>query len=99
MSNLQTIIEDAFESRADITPRNVEAQVKDAVMEAIDLLDTGQARVSEKKGNEWVVNEWLKKAGRASLPTTTLAVSVKVAFVWFHLRRYARVPISPPAWS
>jgi 2,3,4,5-tetrahydropyridine-2-carboxylate N-succinyltransferase len=62
MSNIQAIIDDAFENRADITPRNVEAQVKDAIMEAIDLLDTGQARVSEKKANEWVVNEWLKKA-------------------------------------
>ena len=62
MSNIQTIIDDAFENRAEITPRNVGAQVKDAVMEAIDLLDTGQARVSEKKGNDWVVNEWLKKA-------------------------------------
>ena len=62
MSNIQTIIDDAFENRAEITPRNVEAQVKDAVMEAIDLLDTGQARVSEKKGSDWVVNEWLKKA-------------------------------------
>lgn len=62
MSNIQTIIDDAFENRAEITPRNVEAQVKDAVMEAIDLLDTGQARVSEKKGKDWVVNDWLKKA-------------------------------------
>ncbi len=62
MSNIQTIIDEAFENRADITPRNVDPQVKDAVMEAIDLLDTGQARVSEKKGSDWVVNEWLKKA-------------------------------------
>jgi 2,3,4,5-tetrahydropyridine-2-carboxylate N-succinyltransferase len=62
MSNIQTIIDEAFEHRADITPRSVDPQVKDAVLEAIDLLDTGQARVSEKRGNDWVVNEWLKKA-------------------------------------
>ena len=63
MSNLQSIIEGAFERRADITPRNVDTHVRDAVLEAIDMLDTGKARVAERKGvGDWVVNEWLKKA-------------------------------------
>ncbi|GMR20601.1 MAG: 2,3,4,5-tetrahydropyridine-2,6-dicarboxylate N-succinyltransferase [Gammaproteobacteria bacterium] len=62
MNNIQTIIEEAFERRADITPRSVDTHVKDAVLEAIDLLDSGQARVAEKKGGNWTVNEWLKKA-------------------------------------
>ncbi|MGD8560413.1 MAG: 2,3,4,5-tetrahydropyridine-2,6-dicarboxylate N-succinyltransferase [Gammaproteobacteria bacterium] len=62
MSNTQQIIEEAFENRADITPRNVETRVKDAVNEAINQLDQGKARVAEKQGNDWVVNEWLKKA-------------------------------------
>ena len=62
MSDLQSIIEQAFEKRADITPRNVETQVKEAVLECIDLLDSGQARVAEKIDGDWVVNEWLKKA-------------------------------------
>ncbi len=62
MSDLQQIIEEAFERRADITPRNVETHVKEAVMEAIDMLDSGKARVAEKADNGWVVNEWLKKA-------------------------------------
>ena len=62
MSDIQTTIEEAFERRAEITPRNVETHVKDAVLEAIELLDSGKARVAEKKGGSWVVNEWLKKA-------------------------------------
>jgi len=62
MSDLQQIIEAAFERRADITPRNVEPQVKEAVMESLDLLDSGKARVAEKGADGWVVNEWLKKA-------------------------------------
>ncbi|MBD3619671.1 MAG: 2,3,4,5-tetrahydropyridine-2,6-dicarboxylate N-succinyltransferase [Chromatiales bacterium] len=62
MSDIQTTIEEAFERRAEITPRNVETHVKDAVLEAIELLDSGKARVAEKKGGNWVVNEWLKKA-------------------------------------
>ena len=64
MSNLQNIIEEAFERRADITPSNVDAQTKDAINESIMLLDSGQARVAERVGDsqEWKVNEWLKKA-------------------------------------
>ena len=62
MNDTQQIIGDAFERRADITPRNVETQVKDAVVGAIEQLDCGEVRVAEKQGNDWIVNEWLKKA-------------------------------------
>ncbi len=62
MSDLKSIIEEAFEHRADITPRTVDTHVKEAVMEAINLLDSGSMRVAEKKDGTWVVNEWLKKA-------------------------------------
>jgi len=62
MSDIQSIIDEAFEKRADITPRTVNTHVKEAVTEAIELLDTGKARVAEKIDGEWKVNEWLKKA-------------------------------------
>ncbi|MDA3870237.1 MAG: 2,3,4,5-tetrahydropyridine-2,6-dicarboxylate N-succinyltransferase, partial [Gammaproteobacteria bacterium] len=62
MNELKNIIEEAFERRADITPRNAETHVTDAVNECIALLDSGKARVAEKKDGDWVVNEWLKKA-------------------------------------
>jgi 2,3,4,5-tetrahydropyridine-2-carboxylate N-succinyltransferase len=62
MSDLQATIEEAFERRADITPRSVETHVKEATQEAIRMLDSGQARVAEKKDGNWVVNDWLKKA-------------------------------------
>lgn len=62
MSDLQNIIEEAFERRADITPRNVETHVREAVEEVIAMLDSGAARVAEKTSGDWVVNEWLKKA-------------------------------------
>ncbi len=62
MDDLKNVIEEAFERRADITPRNVETHVKEAVEEAIMLLDSGKARVAEKKDGDWMVNEWLKKA-------------------------------------
>ena len=62
MSELKSIIEQAFENRAEITPANVDPGVKQAVLDAIDLLDSGEARVAEPSTDGWSVNEWLKKA-------------------------------------
>ena len=59
---LKSVIENAFEQRTDITPRSVDTLVKGAVEKAMNLLDSGQKRVSEKKDGQWIVNEWLKKA-------------------------------------
>jgi 2,3,4,5-tetrahydropyridine-2-carboxylate N-succinyltransferase len=62
MQDLQEIIENAYQRRAELTPRNVETLTRDAIIEAIEQLDSGKARVAEKIDGEWVVNEWLKKA-------------------------------------
>ena len=60
---MKDIIEAAFEDRAHITPNSANVEVRQAVEEAIHLLDTGKARVAEQKGiGDWQVNEWLKKA-------------------------------------
>lgn len=61
--SLKSVIEAAFERRADITPKTVDAESKRAVEEALHLLDTGAMRVAERQSvGQWTVNEWLKKA-------------------------------------
>jgi 2,3,4,5-tetrahydropyridine-2-carboxylate N-succinyltransferase len=62
MSQLENIINDAFENRADITPATVSPEVRSAVEEAINLLDSGKVRVAEKINGDWVTHQWLKKA-------------------------------------
>ncbi len=62
MTDLQQIIEQAFENRAEINPANVESDVKNAITEAVGLLDSGRQRVAEPVEGGWQVNEWLKKA-------------------------------------
>jgi len=63
MQELQPIIEAAFERRADITPRNAESHVKDAVMTVIGMLDQGTLRVAERtEGQNWITHQWIKKA-------------------------------------
>ena len=62
MNELQSIIDEAFERRADITPRNVDSKLKDSVEQVIDMLDKGHLRVAEKINGDWVTHQWLKKA-------------------------------------
>ncbi|TJZ76131.1 2,3,4,5-tetrahydropyridine-2,6-dicarboxylate N-succinyltransferase [Chitiniphilus eburneus] len=62
MSNLQSVIETAFENRADITPASVSAELRDAINEVITGLDRGALRVAEKIDGAWHTHQWLKKA-------------------------------------
>ena len=62
MQDIQAIIDEAFERRADITPRSADAKTKEAVETVIDQLDKGKLRVAEKIDGEWVTHQWLKKA-------------------------------------
>ena len=60
MQALEAIIEQAFENRAEGFDNKDEVEA--AVMEAIAMLDSGAVRVAEKRGSDWHVNQWLKKA-------------------------------------
>ena len=62
MNELQPIIENAFEQRQSITPEGVDDNIRQAILTTIDLLDSGELRVAEKKDGDWHVNQWAKKA-------------------------------------
>ena len=64
MSQLQSIIEDAFERRADINPANASNEVKDAVFGVLADLDAGKQRVATRIAGtqQWETHQWLKKA-------------------------------------
>lgn len=60
-ATLQAAVEAAWDRRETINAQT-KGEPRDAVEAAIELLDKGQARTAEKRGEEWVVNQWLKKA-------------------------------------
>jgi 2,3,4,5-tetrahydropyridine-2-carboxylate N-succinyltransferase len=62
LATLAATIDEAFERRADITAKNSPPALRHAIEECIELLDSGQARVAEKRDGQWTVNTWLKKA-------------------------------------
>jgi 2,3,4,5-tetrahydropyridine-2-carboxylate N-succinyltransferase len=64
MTTLQSIIEDAFENRSEITPSTVSSEIKNAVNETMEGLNHGVHRVASRVGNsqDWETHQWIKKA-------------------------------------
>lgn len=62
IGKLRHEIEAAYENRMQLNPENTASSIRQAVGNAINLLDRGEVRVAEKHNNQWQVNEWLKKA-------------------------------------
>jgi len=60
-ADLARTIDAAWEDRAKVDA-STKGPVREAVEEALQLLDDGRARVAEKDGAAWTVNQWLKKA-------------------------------------
>ncbi len=71
--DLRDTIEAAFERREEISAATTGA-VREAVEEALALLDCGKARVAEKVDGEWIVNQWLKKAVLLSFRLNDMAL-------------------------
>ncbi|MGV7031693.1 2,3,4,5-tetrahydropyridine-2,6-dicarboxylate N-succinyltransferase [Methylobacterium symbioticum] len=70
-ADLARTIENAWEERATIDA-STRGPVRDAVETALNLLDSGKARVAEKSGSDWQVNQWLKKAVLLSFRLTDM---------------------------
>ena len=61
-ADLQATIEAAFDDR-DNVGTTTQGEIREAVGDALNLLDSGAARVAEQGSDgNWVVNQWLKKA-------------------------------------
>ncbi|HVL10435.1 MAG TPA: 2,3,4,5-tetrahydropyridine-2,6-dicarboxylate N-succinyltransferase [Burkholderiaceae bacterium] len=59
---LQSLIDQAWEDRASLSPKAAPADIRDAVASVLAQLDAGTLRVAEKRDGDWIVNQWIKKA-------------------------------------
>jgi len=62
MHELQQMIEQAWEKRAELHPGNAPARIGEAVNGVLDELDQGKLRVAEKINGAWITHQWIKKA-------------------------------------
>ncbi|MBI3440020.1 MAG: 2,3,4,5-tetrahydropyridine-2,6-dicarboxylate N-succinyltransferase [Proteobacteria bacterium] len=62
LQSLAPAIDQAWERRDQVSPQTKGVD-RDAIEAALELLDSGQARVASRSGNgEWTTQQWLKKA-------------------------------------
>ncbi len=59
---LESLVDAAFERRAEITPGQVQPELSDALAHVIAELNAGRLRVAEKIADAWVTHQWIKKA-------------------------------------
>jgi len=59
--NIKAIIEDAFQRVTELSPKEIESNVRPAVEQVLQLMELGELRVAEPKNGNWQINEWLKK--------------------------------------
>lgn len=76
---MRDIIEKAWLDRSLLNDESV----RKAINDTIDSLDKGKIRVSEKVNNEWVLNEWIKKAVLLYFPISKMEV-IEVGPFEFH---------------
>jgi len=68
---LESAIEAAWEARETLTPAT-KGETRDAIEATLEALDKGALRVAEKRGNDWHVNQWAKKAVLLSFRLTDM---------------------------
>ncbi|MGO4573151.1 2,3,4,5-tetrahydropyridine-2,6-dicarboxylate N-succinyltransferase [Microvirga sp. 2TAF3] len=73
LTDLARTIDAAWEDRANVNV-STRGPIREAVEQALHLLDSGKARVAEKSGGEWQVHQWLKKAVLLSFRLNDMAV-------------------------
>lgn len=64
MDSRLSLIEAAFEDRANLNPANAPDDIKQTVASVLDDLDSGKLRVATRIGDsqQWETHQWLKKA-------------------------------------
>ncbi|QCK15099.1 2,3,4,5-tetrahydropyridine-2,6-dicarboxylate N-succinyltransferase [Mangrovivirga cuniculi] len=75
MTELQKVIEEAWENRELLK----EQKTQQAIEEVIEGLDKGTMRTAEPKGEDWQVNDWIKKA----------------VILYFPIRKMERIEVGP----
>ncbi len=89
MENLISLVESTWENRNLSGEKKSEEEIRFAISQVLEKLDSGEIRVAEKQNNKWYVNEWIKKAILLSFKYNSNKVSNDNS----SLKYYDKVPL------
>ena len=72
--SFERIINEAWNNKSQVNSKSSKKLLA-TIGKTIELLDSGKIRVAEKKGNEWTVNQWIKKAILLSFRINKMKIS------------------------
>ncbi len=96
--NLEATIEAAWDARDSISSATT-GETRDAIESALGQMDSGQARVAEKKDGEWVVNQWLKKAVLLSFRLSDMDIMPYASAEGARVQAWDKVPLKFDKWT
>ena len=70
----EKIINEAWNNKGQVNSKS-SRKILNAISKTIELLDSGKIRVAEKKNDEWIVNQWIKKAILLSFRVNKMKIS------------------------
>ena len=82
MQNFEEIINKAWDNKEQISSKS-DKSIIEAINQTIELTDQGKIRVAEKRGSEWVVNQWIKKAMLLSFRINEMEIIKGPYATWF----------------
>ena len=80
--SFEKIINEAWENRNQVNSK-AGKKIIEAIDKTIELLDEGKIRVAEKKNDQWIVNQWIKKAILLSFRTNEMKKLKGPYGTWF----------------
>ena len=80
--SFEKIINEAWNNKSQVNSKS-SRKLLNAISETIELLDSGKIRVAEKKNNEWIVNQWIKKAILLSFRVNKMKTLKGPYAVWY----------------
>ena len=82
IKSFEKIINETWDNKNKINSKS-DKKIVSAINKTIDLLDAGKIRVSEKKNNQWLVNQWIKKAILLSFRVNKMKASKGPYSTWY----------------
>jgi len=80
--SFENIINEAWNNKGQVNSKS-SRKLLNAISKTIDLLDSGEIRVAEKKNNEWTVKQWIKKAILLSFRVNKMKTSKGPYATWY----------------
>ena len=82
IKSFENIINETWENKNQVNSKS-NKKLLNAISKTIDLLDSGEIRVAEKINDEWIVNQWIKKAILLSFRVNKMKISKGPYAAWF----------------